>query len=254
MTSRKNLNATRGNRPVEKTPLARQLHESGGSALDRYRAKVLGEVTSWALLGYEARILLFSDVPGGLGYFLRKRFFGPLFRSVGSGPILGRAVVLRHPGRISLGNRVAIDDFTLLDAGGAGEAGIRIGDDVIVSRNCVIQGKTGPVAIGNRTDIGCNTVLSSVSGIEIGEAVLVAAACYIGGARYVTERRGIPFMDQGVYSRGPIAIGDGSWLGANVTVLDGVRIGAGCVVGAGAVVTRDVPDGFSVAGIPARRV
>jgi acetyltransferase-like isoleucine patch superfamily enzyme len=55
-----------------------------------------------------------------------------------------------------------------------------------------------------------------------------------------------------VRSRGGIIIGDEVWLGFGVVVLDGVRIGNGAVVGAGSVVTHDVPDGAVVHGIPAR--
>jgi acetyltransferase-like isoleucine patch superfamily enzyme len=50
----------------------------------------------------------------------------------------------------------------------------------------------------------------------------------------------------------PITIGDGSWLGARVTVVPGVTIGRGVIVAAGAVVTRDVPADAKVAGNPAR--
>jgi acetyltransferase-like isoleucine patch superfamily enzyme len=238
---------------IEKAPLAAMLHRPETSALRRYRAKAVGDVSAAQFAGHELRILLFTHLPGGIGYFLRKRFFAPMFRRSGSGLILGKGLALRHPGRISLGDRVAIDDHCLLDAAGH-VAGLQIGDDVIVSRNCVVQAKSGPVRIGNRTDIGCNAVLSAISGIEIGEAVLIAANAYIGGARYRTDRSDIPYMDQGIFSRGSVVVGDGAWLGAGVIVIDGVRIGEGCVVGAGAVVTADLPPRSIAVGVPARIV
>lgn len=166
--------------------------------------------------------------------------------------ILGQNLVLRHPQKISLGNRVAIDDGVLLDASGAGDLGIELGDHVIVSRNCVIQGKTGSVLIGPKTDLGCNVVITSNSGIEIGHSVLIAANCYIGGGRYITDHLDIPMMDQGVYTKGPVVIKDDVWLGAGATVLDGVTVGQGCIVGAGAVVTRDLPEYSIAVGVPAK--
>lgn len=50
----------------------------------------------------------------------------------------------------------------------------------------------------------------------------------------------------------PVVIGDGCWLGANVTVCPGVTIGRGCVIGAGSVVTRDIPENSFAAGVPCR--
>ncbi len=49
-------------------------------------------------------------------------------------------------------------------------------------------------------------------------------------------------MDQGMFSEGPVILGDDVWLGAGVIVLDGVRIGRGSIIGAGSVVTREIPD------------
>jgi maltose O-acetyltransferase len=59
-------------------------------------------------------------------------------------------------------------------------------------------------------------------------------------------------MRSGARKYGAIEIGDGAWLASRVMVLPGVRIGAGAVVAAGSVVTRDVPDNTLVAGVPAR--
>jgi len=239
-------------RSIDKPDLHRLLHDTGKSSLARYRDKAWGDVGWSRMLVGELITGMLSGLPGGVGYFCRQRFYRRLFRRMGNGVIFGRSIVLRHPGRISIGDETAIDDGTLIDAAGAGEEGITIGNRVIVSRNCVIQGKTGPVVIGDDSDIGVNTVLTSVSGIDVGDHVLMAANVYIGGGRYHIEDRHVPILQQGVYSRGPIRIGSGSWIGAGAIVLDGVRIGNGCVIGAGAVVTQDIPDFWIAAGTPAK--
>ncbi len=59
-------------------------------------------------------------------------------------------------------------------------------------------------------------------------------------------------MDQGIYSRGPISIGEGTWIGASATILDGVSIGRGCVIGAGSLVTANIPDYSIAVGVPAK--
>ena len=59
-------------------------------------------------------------------------------------------------------------------------------------------------------------------------------------------------MDQGVYTKGPISIGDNSWLGTGVIVLDGVTIGNAAVIGAAAVVNKDIPPNAIAFGIPAK--
>jgi acetyltransferase-like isoleucine patch superfamily enzyme len=237
---------------IQKTALADQLAKSDVSLLRRYQDKALGHGRMIPFLHYELVNLLFGNMPGAAGYVLRKMSFRKLFGQCGGGLILGKGLALRHPGKISLGDRVAIDDYVLLDASGAGEQGIVMGDDVIISRNSVIQGKTGPVAIGNKTDIGCNVILSSGGGIEIGNSVLIAGNCYIGGGRYVCDRTDIPMMQQGVYTKGPVVIEDDVWLGAGSVVLDGVKVGKGSIVGAGAVVTKDLPPYAIAAGVPAK--
>lgn len=237
---------------ILKEPLSEQLNNSETSLLQRYQKKVLGEASFFSFLEYELATLLFGNMSGSLGYFLRKKFYPRLFRSIGSGVIFGKGVVLRHPRRITLGNRVAIDDYGLLDASGAKDAGISIGDDAIISRNCALLGKTGSIAIGEKTDIGCNAIVGSTAGIFIGRSVLISSNCYIGGGRYVSDRLDIPMMEQGVYSQGPVAIGDDVWLGAGAIVLDGVQIGKGCIVGAGAVVTKNLPDYAVATGVPAQ--
>ncbi len=237
---------------IAKVSLSEQLNQAESSLLKRYQMKALGDDSFSHLLQYELSTLLFGDLYGTLGYLFRKWSYKGLFKQVGGGAIFGKGIVLRHPRKITLGNQVALDDYVMLDASGAAEEGITIGDNVIISRNCVIQGKIGGISIGSKTDIGCNTILSASGGMSIGNSVLIAGNCYLGGGRYFTDRVDIPIMEQGVYTRGRLTIADDVWLGAGAAVLDGVNIGKGCIIGAGAVVTKDLPDYAIAAGVPAK--
>jgi maltose O-acetyltransferase len=100
--------------------------------------------------------------------------------------------------------------------------------------DCLIEGPLhldlgAPVRIGDRVHIGPNVVLLTVSH-EIGPA---DERC--GGHKCL-----------------PITIGDGAWIGARVTILPGVTIGAGAVIDAGAAVTRNVPPNTRAGGVPAK--
>lgn len=236
---------------IVKVDLSEQLH-GDGSALGKYKKKAVGDLSLARFLLYEIFALFLANLGGALGYVLRKLAAQRLFRSVGSGLILGRGIVLRHPGRISLGDQVAIDDHVFIDGSGSGEVGVVIGNGVILSRNCIVLGKNGHVVLEDRVDVGFNSVFASASGISVGAATLVAGNCYIGGGRYFHGDLHMPIMDQGGYSRGEIEIGEGCWLGAGAIVLDGVRLGKGVIVGAGAVVTKDAPDYAVLVGSPAR--
>jgi acetyltransferase-like isoleucine patch superfamily enzyme len=90
--------------------------------------------------------------------------------------------------------------------------------------------------------------------LEIGADTMLAAQCFIGGGRYrVHGRTDVPMAEQPEPRLG-VVIEDDCWLGAGVVVVDGVRVGRGSVVGAGAVVTHDVEPFSVVTGVPARRV
>ncbi len=236
---------------IEKTSLAEQLHDGAGSSFARYKEKAIGNLSFFRWCLYECFSLLFANLGGAPGYVLRKIMAKQLFLSVGPGLILGRGLVVRHPGRMRFGANVAIDDGAFIDASGAGEIGVQLGDGVVVSRNCIILGKNGPIVFKERVDIGFNCSFASAAGITVGACTIIAGNCYIGGGRYHHEALDLPIMDQGAYSRGEIVIGENCWIGAGAIILDGVKLGKGVIVGAGAVVTKDVPDFAIVAGTPA---
>ncbi len=242
-----------GSNDIVKENLSKQLHQKSGGALAAYRGKVLGESAGFLkLLRFEIAAIFCMNLGGGLGYLLRKKILSSLFQTCGKSLILGKGIILRKPGHIELGDNVAIDDFVMLDGCCEGDPAIKIGDNVIVSKSCVIQAKTGPLDIGDNCDIGAHTIISSVSSITLASSVLIAGNCYIGGARYHMDDLEVPIMNQGIYSRGSVSIGENSWIGASATILDGVKIGRGCVIGAGSLVTKDVPDFGVAVGVPAK--
>lgn len=229
-----------------------KLAQARRSPLRTYRDLTVGGDGWTHFAYYELVNMLFGSLSGALGFLLRRKAFRHLFQSVGEAPILGRHLVIRHGRSIVLGNNVTVDDNCLLDGRGAGEAGVQLGDDVIINRNCMVQAKAGPISFGSRTTLGSNSVVVSLAGVHLGKAVMIAGGVYISAGAYRIDAEGKAIMDQAAYSKGPITVGDNVWIGTGAILLDGITVGKGAVIGAGAVVNRDVPPRTVVAGVPAR--
>jgi acetyltransferase-like isoleucine patch superfamily enzyme len=232
----------------------KQITDDATSPLRRYQRTVVGSNKFGDTLRYELITVLFKSFPGALGLWLRSRFYRKLFGKMGRGIVIGERIIIHYPKKISLGHRVAMAYDCYLDARGDVNQGIDIGDDVIIGRNTSIVCKEGNISIGKNVGIGANSTLSAVSGnsIRVGDNVLIAPYVYIGGISYHFERTDIPIKMQGVDPKGGIRIDDNCWLGANVTIVDGVKIGHDAIVAAGAVVTQDVPPFAIMAGVPAK--
>lgn len=150
---------------------------------------------------------------------------------------------------------------------------LRIADDVRLGRNVRLHGFVNLYGceIGDETGIGCF--------VEIQKNVSIGARCKISSHSFICEGVTIEdgvFIGHGVMftnDRWPRAtgsdgepLGEGDWecrktlvktgasIGSNATVLGGLVIGENAMIGAGSVVTRDVPAGWTVAGNPARRI
>lgn len=218
-----------------------KLFAGESSEADRYRQLVTGKPGLLALLRYELTMGVLGGLPGALGLVLRRHVYPSLFREVGGGLVVGRHVIIRYPELIKLGRKVVIDDYAVLDARGAGDGGIEIGDEVFIGRGAVIQSKWGPLRIGAQTSIGGNSVICAMGGITIGQMVRLAGGIQVSGGMYHTDKPNIPIAEQGMYTRGPIVIGDGTWIGMGALVLDGVVIGDNCAIGAGMIMKEDVP-------------
>jgi acetyltransferase-like isoleucine patch superfamily enzyme len=127
---------------------------------------------------------------------------------------------------------------------------IIIGDDVTISDGVIIATYGGTVAIGSRAYVGPYCVLYGHGGLRIGSNTMIGAHTVIVPANHSFNRTDIPLNLQPTRTQG-ITIADDVWIGARCCILDGVNIGRGAVIGAGAVVTKDI-DAYSVAfGVPA---
>lgn len=226
-----------------------------GSALRKYQRFFIGDESWWSLLRFEFAMLFAVGTRGAMGFFLRKHLFPGLFGEAGRGLNFGRDISLRCPGRMSLGDNVTIDDGCALDARGTTAPGdFSIGARTLIARDTVLLVKSNYLRIGSDCSIGSQCNLSGVSGIEIGDHCIIAGQCYFGGGRYKMALGQGPMVLQGLETKGPVKLGNDVWVGAHVSVLDGVTVGDGAVIAAGSVVTSDVAENAIVAGVPARQI
>ncbi len=132
---------------------------------------------------------------------------------------------------MDLGDRVRLQEETHVLTGEGGS--FCVGADTRIHRGCQIEAYKAPIQIGCRVEI--------------------AARCAFFSFDHGMDPE-LPIAQQPLTTRGPIIIEDEAWLGYGVIVLSGVRIGKGAVIGAGSVVTKDVPAGAVAVGAPAHVV
>ncbi|MFO7964780.1 MAG: acyltransferase [Desulfobacterales bacterium] len=222
--------------------------ESPGKA---YRRLFVGSASLLDWFRYELTTLFLSVLPGAAGFYLRSIFYRRLFASVGKGMVIGASVTLRCPGSIYLGDKVYVDDNAVLDAKGAASR-ITLGDSVLIGRNTIVSCSFAEVKIGDDVAIGphCH-IRAGLCPVEIGSHVTIGSHCAVisGTPGYA---RSEAYMKNQIGSTKGIRIGHDIWMGVGARIIDGVTMGNGCIVGAGAVVTDHVPDNAIVAGVPAK--
>lgn len=170
------------------------------------------------------------------------------------GVLVGYPAGRGRPAPLELGFGAVLRSSTVLYTGSRIGRGFTTGHGVVIREECEI-GDDVAVWSGTVIDYGC----------RIGNGVKIHSNCYVAQYSEIEDGAflapGVSFAND-IFPGDPVSadlmlgpsIGAGAQLGVNVTVLPFVRVGAGCVVGSGSVVTRDLPDGTLAYGNPARVV
>jgi acetyltransferase-like isoleucine patch superfamily enzyme len=156
-----------------------------------------------------------------------------------------------RPGDIEIGDDVSImGDIDLRNR----EAGkIVIESNVQLDTSCrLVAANQAVLRIGSGSRVGAYSIFNCGDDVTLGQKCLLAGFCYVQSSNHGI-RSGTPIQDQ-PHTYGKIRIGNDVWLGGHASVLAGVTIGDGAVVGANAVVTRDVDPEAICVGVPASRV
>ena len=151
----------------------------------------------------------------------------------------------KHP---FIGNRVII--YQAKDGGP-----VKLGNHVYIYRDAVLEtGYGGYLSLGDHSSIHPRCQLNAyLEPIKIGRGVMIAPNCALYSYNHGLSP-GVPIREQPLQSKGEIVIGDEAWLSVGVIVLSGVTIGNHAAIGAGSVVTKDIPDNALAMGVPAKVV
>ncbi len=160
---------------------------------------------------------------------LRRVILRALLKHAGSNLEVGPGVVIRHPETMEFG------------------------DSVLLGAQAILLGRfDGTCKIGNHVWIGPQAYLDARD-LVMEDYVGWVPGAKILGSVHTGDPLDVPIITTDLLIK-PVVIGRGADIGVNAVVLPGVRVGANSIVGAGAVVNRDVPDNAIVAGVPARQL
>ena len=187
---------------------------------------------------------------GAFSNLVRSGYYNSKFRKIGYGTRIEEKIDIHTFKKIIIGENCLIEKHSKL----VGGRKLNLGDSVVIKTGSIIKSgdlEKSKIVIGDRTNINEYCYLDGVGGLLIGNDVLVAPQCSINSSGHEFKNPDMKIIDQ---SRrlSTVIIEDDVWIGANSTIVPGVKIGKGAVVGAGSVVTKDLPPYSISMGVPAK--
>lgn len=190
-------------------------------------------------------------------YELRWRLF-PLLRrlySVGEKTEISFRAIIRDPRHISIGygSRIGFgaELWTFGNHPDGGKFSIICEDFSDIRPYALLHAYGGWIHIGKRSCINSFSIVNGMGGVRFGENVMMGTGCNFISAEHEFGERETPMAFQECHLS-PIWVEDDVYIGAGSTLLAGVHVHAGAVIGAGSVVRHDIPEGAVTAGVPAK--
>lgn len=159
--------------------------------------------------------------------------------------LVGKKVQISHAKNIRCGKNVKFEDYSEIH--GLCSNGLNFGKNVTIGRGVMIRPSSYygkdlgyGLEIGDNSSIGPYGYVGCSGKIKIGNNVMFGPKCSLFAENHIFSDTEVSIKSQGVKQKG-ITIEDDCWIGSNVTILDGVIIGKGSVIGAGTLVNKDVP-------------
>lgn len=205
--------------------------------------------SGWKYRRDEYLLALFGAFPMGVGKKLRQLVYSPIFGNFGKGVTIEFNVRFIRPKSMIIGNSCSICNYSFLNCWEDGGELI-LEDSVRLDQGFHLQALGGKVSIGQNTYVGPYVCMAGPGNITIGKNCLIASNTSLYANNHIFSSIDIPINQQGTTVKG-IEIEEDCWLGSGVKVVDGVTIGRGSVIGAGAVVTKDIPPYSIAVGVPA---
>jgi acetyltransferase-like isoleucine patch superfamily enzyme len=173
------------------------------------------------------------------------------------GAMFGTGVKFFNLSQIKWGRFLKLGDNVYISA--LGKTGVELGSHVgigaysriVVSMTMDNLGEY--IKIGNNVGIGEFAYLGGAGGLEIGDHCIIGQYLSCHPENHVHDRLEVPIRLQSVIRKG-IKVGKNCWIGSKVTILDGVELGDGCIIAAGAVVNKSFPANSVIGGVPAKLI
>jgi len=160
------------------------------------------------------------------------------------------SVIIDVEGVLDLPESTTIEPGTILYGGP--QARLHFGEMNTIYPGCLFRLERGVIETGDRVSFGPGCIIYETrAGLRIGDHTLIAGGVKICGVNHGFADPHVPMRDQPSQAL-PVIIGADVWIGMGAIILPGVEIGDGCIIGAGAVVTKSMPPGTMGRGVPCK--